>query len=654
MLFNWLRRYSRKNSPVRKAIRPQRRPAFRPHVENLEDRLVPATTSILHFFAGATSDGSSPEFGRLMEDSNGNLFGVTNQGGAGNQGMVFELVKSGNSYTENVIYSFFVGSDTSDGAKPEGGLIADGNGDLFGVTQDGGTHVLGTVFELIKSGNSYTETVLYSFAGGASDGANPYGTLIIDSNGNLFGTTDHGGGSDVGTVFEMVKNGTGYNAPTILHAFAGGSDGAFLQFGVIADSNGDLFGTTNQGGSASSNGTVFELVKGVSGYTKTTLYSFAGATSDGGSPYGTLIMDASGNLFGATHGGGTNNVGTVYELAKSGSSYTETVLYSFAGGNTDGGFPDAGVVADGNGNLFGTTSLHGPDINGAGMVFELVKSGSSYTENVLHFFAGGTSDGNEPASDLIMDADGNIFGTTIVGGTGGFGTVFEVSGAASLTPNQVFVTSVYQQLLNRAPDPSGLAHWTSLLDSGVSPATVVLAIEQAPLNEYQTDVVTALFQHYLKRAPDAGGLNNWVNQLVGGASIESVTASILGSPEYFAGQGGTNTGFVNGLFHDVLGRPADAGGLSTWLAILNGGGSRNQVALEFLTSTEYRTDLLNGGPWTAYNPLTNWGGYYPEFLHRTADPGGLNYFLGQLMLFMDDEPVLAAIFGSAEGYAIWS
>ena len=203
-------------------------------------------------------------------------------------------------------------------------------------------------------------------------------------------------------------------------------------------------------------------------------------------------------------------------------------------------------MEDGNGNLFGTTNQGGPGDNGT--FFELVKSGSSYTENVLHFFAGGTSDGALPDSDLIADANGNIFGTTKNGGASSFGTVFEVSVAASLTPNQVFVTNIYQQLLNRAPDPAGLAHWASLLDSGVSPSAVVLAIEQAPSNEYYTDVVTALFQHYLKRAPDAGGLKIWVNQLIGGGSIESVTASILGSPEYFSEQGGTNTGFVTGLF----------------------------------------------------------------------------------------------------------
>jgi uncharacterized repeat protein (TIGR03803 family) len=651
MLFNWLRRYSRENLPVRKAIRPRRRPAFRPHVEHLEDRLVPATTNIVHFFAGATSDGASPAFGRLLEDSSGNLFGTTNLGGAGNEGAVFELVKSGNSYTQNVLYSFTGGA--SDGASPNGGLIADGNGDLFGTTTSGGAGNQGTVFELVKSGNSYTETVLYSFAGGASDGGNPYGTLIMDSNGNLFGTTDHGGGSNAGTVFEMVKNGSSYNAPTILHFFAGGSDGAFLQFGVIADANDDLFGTTNQGGNASSDGTVFELVKGANGYTKTTLYAFAGATADGSSPYVTLSMDGAGNLFGATHGGGTNNVGAVYELAKSGSSFTESVLYSFAGGDTDGGFPDAGVVVDGNGNIFGTADLHGPIINGAGMVFELVKSGNSYTETALHFFAGGASDGNQPASDLIMDANGNIFGTTLSGGASGFGTVFETS-VGGLTPNQRFVTNVYQLLLFRAPDPGGLAHWTSELDSGVSPSTVVQEIEQAPLNEYPTDVVTALYRHYLTRAPDAAGLNTWVNQLVGGASIESGTASILGSPEYFADLGGTNTGFVNGLYSGILGRQTDPGGLSSWVAFLNGGGSRSQAALSFLTSTEYRTDLLNGGPWFTYNLLTNWGGYYPEFLRHSADSGSLNYFLGQFQAGVSDQAVLAAIFGSPEGYQIWS
>jgi uncharacterized repeat protein (TIGR03803 family) len=312
------------------------------------------------------------------------------------------------------------------------------------------------------------------------------------------------------------------------------------------------------------------------------------------------------------------------------------------------------VIADGNGNIFGTADLHGPIINGAGMVFELVKSGSSYTEIALHFFAGGASDGNQPASDLIMDANGNIFGTTGGGGASGFGTVFETSVAASLTPNQRFVTNVYQLLLFRAPDPGGLANWTNQLDSGISPSAVVQEIEQAPSNEYPTDVVTALYRHYLRRTPDAAGLNNWVNQLVGGASIESVTASILGSPEYFADLGGKNTGFVNGLFNDILGRPADPGGLSSWVAFLNGGGSRNQAALEFLTSTEYRTDLLNGGPWDTYNLLTNWGGYYPEFLHHTADSGGLNYFLGQFQAGVSDQAVLAAIFGSTEGYGIWS
>jgi uncharacterized repeat protein (TIGR03803 family) len=658
MLFNWPRLYFRKNSRVRKPTHPCRRPAFRPHVEHLENRVVPATTSILHSFAGPSTDGASPSYGGLMADSNGNLFGTTSQGGTANQGTVFELVKSGNSYTQNILYSFAGGA--TDGASPYGGLVADSSGNLFGTTQEGGAQALGTVFELVKNGNSYTENVLYSFAGGASDGAHPDGTLIMDGAGNLFGTTHHGGGSSisigVGTVFEMVKNGSNYNAPTILHGFAGGADGSYLQFGVIADASGNLFGTTNQGGDPSAdprgNGTVFELVKGPSGYTKITLYAFASGTADGSSPYGTLIMDASGNLFGATHAGGTNSVGTVYELAKSGSSYTETVLYSFAGGDADGGFPDGGLVMDSNGNLFGTTALRGQNNNGT--VFELVKSGNTYTESVLHFFAGPTSDGSEPASDLIMDVNGNIFGTTIVGGASGKGTVFEVSVAPSLTHNQRFVTSVYQQLLNRAPEPAGLAHWTGQLDSGISPSAVVLAIETAPSNEYLTDLVIAMYQHYLKRAPDAGGLQTWVNRLVQSGSIAGTVASIVSSPEYFANQGGTNTGFVNGLYTDVLGRAPDPGGQAFWVEFLNGGGSRNQAPLALQNSKEYLTDLVNGGPWTAYDPLTNWGGSYPQFLHRTADSDGLNYYVSQLMLPHVNVVVLAAIFGSPEGYAIWS
>lgn len=657
MLFNWLRWYSCEDRFVRKAIRPRRRLAFQPHVEHLENRLVPATTSIVHSFAGPSTDGASPSYGGLMADSNGNLFGTTSQGGASNQGTVFELVKSGNSYTQLILYSFAGGA--TDGASPYGGLVADSSGNLFGTTQEAGAHALGTVFELVKNGNSYTETVLYSFAGGAADGAHPDGTLIMDGAGNLFGTTHHGGGANisigVGTVFEMVKNGSSYNAPTILHAFAGGTDGSYLQFGVIADASGNLFGTTNQGGDPGvdprGNGTVFELVKGPSGYTKVTLYAFAGPT-DASGPYGTLIMDASGNLFGATHGGGTNGIGAVYELTKNGSSYTESVLYSFAGGDADGGFPDGGLVMDSNGNLFGTTALRGQNNNGT--VFELVKSGNTYTESVLHFFSGPTADGSEPAADLIMDRSGNIFGTTLAGGASGKGTVFEVSIPASLTHNQRFVTSVYQQLLNRNPEPAGLAHWTGQLDSGVSPSSVVQAIETAPSNEYLTDLVTAAYQHYLKRTPDAGGLKFWVNQLVQSGSIAGTIASMVSSPEYFADQGATNTGYINGLYTDVLGRAPDPSGQAFWVGALNGGGARNQAPLAFQSSKEYLTDLVNGGPWTPYNPLTNWGGYFPQLLHRSANSDELNYYVNQLISIKLNVPILAAIFGSAEGYGIWS
>jgi hypothetical protein len=158
----------------------------------------------------------------------------------------------------------------------------------------------------------------------------------------------------------------------------------------------------------------------------------------------------------------------------------------------------------------------------------------------------------------------------------------------------------------------------------------------------------------MKRAPDADGLKFWVNRLLQSGSIAGTVASMLSSPEYFADQGGTNAGFVNSLFSDVLGRASDPGGQAFWVGFLNGSGSRNQAALALQSSKEYLTDLVNGGPWTPYNPLTNWGGYYPQFLHRTADSDGLKYYVGQLISLGIDVPVLAAIFGSPEGYAIWS
>ena len=190
--------------------------------------------------------------------------------------------------------------------------------------------------------------------------------------------------------------------------------------------------------------------------------------------------------------------------------------------------------------------------------------------------------------------------------------------------------------LDRPADAASV-YWVNLLNSGVAPSTVILEIEQSP--EYLTDVVASLYQHYLHRGLDAGA-QGWVNQLLGGTSIESVTASIVSSPEYFADQGGTNTGYINGLYQYILGRPADSSGLSSWLTYLNSGGLRDQAAMGFLTSTEYRSDLVES--------------YYSSYLGRTADAGGLASWVQAFQSGLSDQTVLAAVLGSGEGYAKWS
>jgi len=261
-----------------------------------------------------------------------------------------------------------------------------------------------------------TETVLYSFQAG-SDGAFPFAGLIADSSGNLYGTT--AGGEPRGTVFKLSPNGI----VTVLHAFTGGFDGAAPLAALIADSTGNLYGTTAEGG-----GVVFRVSADGSSYA--VLHAFEGGSSDGAHPVAGLVAHSDGNLYGTTEfGGGSgcfgNGCGVVFELSPDGASYT--VLHSFTGGY-DGGFPASKMIVDNSGNLYGTTRLGGAA--GKGVVFRLSPDGS---ETVLYSFCSksGCSDGNDPAGGLIADSSGNLYGTTILGGGGscgsGCGTVFKLS-----------------------------------------------------------------------------------------------------------------------------------------------------------------------------------------------------------------------------------
>jgi uncharacterized repeat protein (TIGR03803 family) len=354
--------------------------------------------TVLHSFAGSPTDGAQPVAG-VIRDSAGNLYGTTPSGGTG-LGIVFKLSAAGQ---ETVLYNF-----GSNGYYPLSGVVRDSAGNLYGTTYYGGTRSAGTVYKITAAGH---ESVLHNFTNG-EDGGEPMAGVVLDSSGNLYGTT-YGGGPDgpagAGVVFELNPAGT----ETVLHGFTNGVYGAWLAAGVYRDSSGDLYGTTEFGGPAGL-GVVYKLD---SSGNETVLYGFAGGT-DGSTPFAAPIRDSSGNLYGTTAAGGPADAGVIFRVDSAGS---ETVLYSFTG--PDGQGPYAGLVRDSGGNLYGTT-CYGGTAN-AGVVFELTASGQ---ELVLYNFSGG-SDGACPESSLVRDSTGNLYGTASSGGTNNYGLVFELNTA---------------------------------------------------------------------------------------------------------------------------------------------------------------------------------------------------------------------------------
>jgi len=294
-------------------------------------------------------------------------------------------------------------------------LIEGSDGGLYGTTLDGGglgNHWgVGTVFKLNRDGSAYT--VLHFFTGGA-DGYGPYAGLMEGSDGGLYGTTFYGGSNTyLGTVFKLNRDGSDY---TVLYRFKGGTDGYSPYAGLMEGSDGALYGTTSLGGSNYSWGTVFKLNRDGSAYT--VLFSFPGG-ADGARPQAGLIEGTDGALYGTTSSGGSNDFGTVFRLNRDGSAYT--VLHRFTGG-ADGAHPYAGLIGASDGALYGTTTNGGT--NNAGTVFKLNRDGSGYT--VLRSFTGGT-DGAAPYAGLTQGQDGLLYGTTLGGGSNGYGTVFTLN-----------------------------------------------------------------------------------------------------------------------------------------------------------------------------------------------------------------------------------
>ena len=307
--------------------------------------------------------------------------------------------------TLKVLYNFGGGSD---GGDPYATMTRDAAGNLYSTVDYGGTNFAGGVFKVAPSG---AETMLYSFTGGA-DGAYPFSSVVRDSAGNLYGTTSMGGSANSGVVFKVDSSGT----ETVLHNFTGGADGLTPIGGLVRDKNGNLYGTTSQGGTAN-RGILFKI--GPRGK-ETILHTFVGGTTDGQYPsYTDLLMDAQGTLYGVTEEGGAANGGIVYKLTQSNRF---TILHSFMGGTTDGCNVLGTPFMDKAGTIYGTTSSCGT--SSLGTVWKLLKNGK---ESVLHSFAGGTTDGEYPLAGVLVDAAGNLYGNTETGGTANFGTIYKIS-----------------------------------------------------------------------------------------------------------------------------------------------------------------------------------------------------------------------------------
>jgi len=389
------------------------------------------TETILHTFAGG-HDGGTPSYdASLTIDREGNLYGTTGAGGLAGAGTIFKLSRSSGLWKKSETYSF----PSSDGNMPTASVVFDKAGNLYGTTSLGGFYQKGSIFKLTRdSSGGWTSRLLYSFQG-KSDGGCPVAGLIFDNAGNLYGTTVWGGKSGQGLVFKLTHSTGGRWSENVLYSFSGGADGGSPYAGVIFDKSGNLFGTTYFGGTGGACdgalggngcGAVFELTRSASGaWTEKVLYSFTGDSGGEKPSYGSLVFDTSGNLYGTTAYEDQDNVnyGTVFELTpNTDGTWTYTLVHGFGGGN-DGQGPNAGLILDRAGNVYGT----------AYNVFEFIPSGGAWTERVLHNFPGvyGAS-----FAGVVFDASGNIYGSTYVGGTckaqyyGGCGVIYKLTPGA--------------------------------------------------------------------------------------------------------------------------------------------------------------------------------------------------------------------------------
>ena len=350
------------------------------------------------------SNGTNP-MSDLIADAEGNLYGTTYYGGANNYGTVFRIDAGTHALTTLVTFNW------SNGVCPYAGLMADAMGNLYGTTNSGGTNRYGTVFRV--NAGTQNLTTLVAFNGFNESG--PCGVLISDAAGNIYGTTQFGGSKDKGTVFRVAA---GTNALTTLVTFNINNGGNPFG-GLIADAAGNMYGTTSTG-SASGDGTVFRLAVGTNALTKLVAFN----DSNGRYPMAGLIADSAGNLYGTTSQGGTNERGTVFRV--NAGTHALATLVLFDGSN--GACPYGGLIADAAGNLYGTTSQGGA--NDMGTVFRI----EAGTNQLTTLFTFNGINGKSPFAGLIADNAGNLYGTTHLGGPNDSGTVFELTNSGFVVP----------------------------------------------------------------------------------------------------------------------------------------------------------------------------------------------------------------------------
>jgi uncharacterized repeat protein (TIGR03803 family) len=392
------------------------------------------TFTVLHSFTGG-ADGSGPQSG-VTFDRAGNIYGTTAYGGIANGcegcGVVYKLSHVGQGWIANPLYNF-KGPAQDDGVTPTAGVVFGPDGTLYGTTYRGGTNNFGTVFQLRPPANAcksvscpWNETILHAF-GDLPDSEYPgQGNLVFDTAGNLFGTTIYGGGYELdcddqscGAAYEMSRTNGVWTENVICPLGSCTFPGFWPMAGLTFDTAGNLYGTVTN-----TSGGVFELLPQANGsWLSNTLYSFFSQPEF--DPAGGVILDAAGNVYGTTAGGGTGGGGTVFELVKSGNTWSFSVLYNFpSSGMHQLPGPQANLTMDTAGNLYGTTLFGGA--MDCGMVFKLSPAGGSWNLTPLHGFTC-EADGGKPFSNVVFGTDGNLYGTASIGGAYGSGVVWQIT-----------------------------------------------------------------------------------------------------------------------------------------------------------------------------------------------------------------------------------